>query len=271
MMIDYIILIYVDVIIHPCHSPPGSLINPFNSLTPGRPGCQFHFKTAIFNLVLLIGIFTSSKDNALRWMAWDLTDYKSTLVQVMAWCRQATSHYLSQCWPSSMSPYGVTRPQWVKWKRPLMLYFVVRAESIILMALMVLYLCWHESFVSKHFHDAASSSSPGVVELLSIALPQFIADGCNKILLYCSWHTAINENVHFVNNALAKKPGHILQCFQLRNEMNVSTKLKTHCLFTRLLQWQEPLDIYMQSNKLWKILTGLVYKLPLGFTVISDV
>ena len=36
----------------------------------------------------------------------------------MAWCRQATSHYLSQCWPSSMSPYGVTRPQWVNlsWK-----------------------------------------------------------------------------------------------------------------------------------------------------------
>ena len=32
----------------------------------------------------------------------------------MAWCRQATSHYLSQCWPRSMSPYGVTRPQWIK-------------------------------------------------------------------------------------------------------------------------------------------------------------
>ena len=47
-------------------------------------------------------------------MPWDLTDDKSTLVQVMAWCRQAPSHYLSQCWPSSMSPYGVTRPQWVK-------------------------------------------------------------------------------------------------------------------------------------------------------------
>ena len=82
-----------------------------NSLAPGRPRC--HFKTANFNLVLLIGIFTSSKDNALRWMPMDLTDDKSTLVQVMAWCRQATSHYLSQCWPSSMSPYGVTRSQWV--------------------------------------------------------------------------------------------------------------------------------------------------------------
>ena len=50
---------------------------------------------------------------ALRWMPLDLTNDKSTLVQVMAWCRQATSHYLSQCWPRFMSPYGVTRPQWV--------------------------------------------------------------------------------------------------------------------------------------------------------------
>ena len=40
-------------------------------------------------------------------------DHKSTLVQVMAWCRQARSHYLSQCWPKSLSPYDVTRPQWV--------------------------------------------------------------------------------------------------------------------------------------------------------------
>ena len=44
----------------------------------------------------------------------DLTDDKSTLVQVMAWSRQATSHYLDQCWPRSPTPYGVTRPQWVK-------------------------------------------------------------------------------------------------------------------------------------------------------------
>ena len=45
-------------------------------------------------------------------MSLDLTD-KSTLVQVMAWCSQATSHYLSQCWPSFLSPYGVTRPHCV--------------------------------------------------------------------------------------------------------------------------------------------------------------
>ena len=50
---------------------------------------------------------------AARWMPLDFTDDKSTLVQVMAWCRQATSHYLSHCWPRSLAPYGVTRPQWV--------------------------------------------------------------------------------------------------------------------------------------------------------------
>ena len=33
----------------------------------------------------------------------------------MAWDPQATSHYLNQCWPKSMSRYGVTMPQWVKW------------------------------------------------------------------------------------------------------------------------------------------------------------
>ena len=40
-------------------------------------------------------------------------DDKSTLVQVMAWCHQAVSHYLCQCWPRFVVPYGVTRPQWV--------------------------------------------------------------------------------------------------------------------------------------------------------------
>ena len=82
-----------------------------NSLAPGRSRCSF--ENVVFKLGLLICIFKSSYDNIVRWISQELT-YKSTLVQVMAWCRQATSHYLSQCWPRSMLPYGVTRPQWVK-------------------------------------------------------------------------------------------------------------------------------------------------------------
>ena len=85
----------------------------FNSLAPGRS--EYDSKNVIFNLDLLIGI-SRSYDNALRWMPLDLTDDKLTLVQVMAWCHQATSHNLSQCWLSSLSPYGVARPQWVKYQ-----------------------------------------------------------------------------------------------------------------------------------------------------------
>ena len=56
-------------------------------------GCDF--ENAIFNLVSLIGIFRSSYDNSLWWITWNVTDDKWTMVQVMAWCRQATSHYLN--------------------------------------------------------------------------------------------------------------------------------------------------------------------------------
>ena len=64
-------------------------------------------------------------------MSLDLTHDKSILVQVMAWCHQATSHYLSQCWPSSMLPYGVaTRPQVVNSSPPNAAYVSVNWVSI---------------------------------------------------------------------------------------------------------------------------------------------
>ena len=85
---------------------------PVNSLAPGkfewnfRYVCNFGTDFSDWLLRQLLWI-------ALIWMSLDFTDDQSTLVQVMAWCRQATSHYLSQCGPRSLSPYGVTRPQWV--------------------------------------------------------------------------------------------------------------------------------------------------------------
>ena len=82
-----------------------------NSLAPGR--FQFTFRQVIFKLILVNGGWGISYEIALRWMPLDFADDKSTLVQVMTWCLQATSHYLSQCWPRSLLPYGVIRPQWV--------------------------------------------------------------------------------------------------------------------------------------------------------------
>ena len=42
-------------------------------------------------------------------MAQNTFDYEPTLVQVMAWCHQAPSHYLKQCWPRSMCLCSITR------------------------------------------------------------------------------------------------------------------------------------------------------------------
>ena len=48
-----------------------------------------------------------------RWILQNTFDDKLTLVQVMAWCSQATNHYLCWCWSKYMSPYDVSRPQWM--------------------------------------------------------------------------------------------------------------------------------------------------------------
>ena len=82
-----------------------------NSLAPGK--FEWNFRYLIFQIILVIDGWVISCELALRWMPLDLIDDKSTLVLVMAWCRQAPSHYLSQCWPRSLSPNGITRPQWV--------------------------------------------------------------------------------------------------------------------------------------------------------------
>ena len=86
-------------------------IHSFNSLAPG--GFQINFRYVTFKLTLGNGGWGMSHEIVLRWMPLDLTDDMSTLLLLMAWCCQVTSHYLSQCWPISMSPNGVTRPKWV--------------------------------------------------------------------------------------------------------------------------------------------------------------
>ena len=96
--------------------PPLQRYISVNSLAPVR--FQFTIRKVIFKLTLVNGGWSISYEIALRWMPQDLTDDKSTLVQVMTWCRRAKSHYLCQCWPRSMSPNGVTRPQWVNTLRP---------------------------------------------------------------------------------------------------------------------------------------------------------
>ena len=83
-----------------------------NSLAPGR--FEVNFRQVIFKENLVNAGCGISCEIALRWIPLDLVEDKSTSVQAMAWCPQASSHCLSQCWSRYMSPYGVTRAQRVK-------------------------------------------------------------------------------------------------------------------------------------------------------------
>ena len=121
-----------------------SIVNwAINSLAPGR--FQFNIRKVIFKRTLVNGGWGISYEIALRWMSQDLTDDKSTLVQVMAWSRQATSHYLSQCWPRSMSLYGVTRPQWVKF---LMIFLTVQDSKFLVPC--DFWICGYSLFITYH-------------------------------------------------------------------------------------------------------------------------
>ena len=94
----------------PVKFPLAYIPSNIHSLAPGK--FEWHFRYLFFQIISVIdGGWGISWELVLRWMSLDLTDDKSTLVQVMAWCRQATSHYLSQWWHRSLSPYGVTRPR----------------------------------------------------------------------------------------------------------------------------------------------------------------
>ena len=73
----------------------------FNSLVLVR--CGSTFKSVISKHMLWVKFWGTPCELVLRSMPQNIFDEKSTLFQVMAWCYQATSHYLNQCWPRSKS------------------------------------------------------------------------------------------------------------------------------------------------------------------------
>ena len=67
-----------------------------------------HLNASFFKLIIRNSSLGTCCEIDLMSMPKSLTADLSILVQVMAWCRHTTSHCLSQYWPRSVSPYGVT-------------------------------------------------------------------------------------------------------------------------------------------------------------------
>ena len=90
--------------------PPVSIANMYpytwryilyiNSLAQWK--FEWNFRHVISKQIIVIDGWGICCEIALVWMSLDFSGDQSTLIQVMAWCRQAPSHYLSQCWLRSL-------------------------------------------------------------------------------------------------------------------------------------------------------------------------
>ena len=67
----------------------------------GLTHCHLRNMAIIFNVIFrnsfMIDVLNTSSKIALMWISQHLTDYKSTLVQVMTWWRHVAIHCLDQC------------------------------------------------------------------------------------------------------------------------------------------------------------------------------
>ena len=87
-----------------------------NSLSPVK--CGYDLECVNYEHNLGIYILSNQVNITLEWMPEDVVDNKSTSVPVIAWCREATSHYMNEFWLRTSKPYDVTRAQSVKCATP---------------------------------------------------------------------------------------------------------------------------------------------------------
>ena len=160
-------------------------------------------------------------------MPLDLTDDKSTLVQVMTWCRQATSHYLSQCWPRSMSPNGVIRLQWVNPLRPCNAYRYYWTQS----SLVQIMTC----FLVRHW---AITWTNGILSIGPL--------GTNFSEILIGIPTVSFKKMQFKMSSAERRPF----CLKKASEMSTETNIKIMFTFTSI--WQ--IGVQMTSGSAISIL-----------------
>ena len=89
-----------------------------NSMVPSRFDA---ISESMFQMKFLWNFLVKFLSGGCHWMG--TFDDKSTLVQVMAWCHLATSHYLRRCWPKSQTPYALYHQYGLSyWANPWCIY-----------------------------------------------------------------------------------------------------------------------------------------------------
>ena len=115
-------------------------------------------------------------------LPWDADNLKSTLVQITAWCGQATSHNLYQNWRRFMSSYSITRLQWVKGHKGNSMIVPVCANEVFIkdMEKMALWQWWLRHVLQFH-------AIPWIIHVIS---EKYVWYGSNafRILWPCQTH-----------------------------------------------------------------------------------
>ena len=89
-----------------------ALTSTVNTLRHGQNG--HNFRDDIFKRISMDGTFLLLLQFLPKCLRDDPIGNTSVLVQVKAWRRKATSHYLNQWWPNSVTHICVTRAQCIK-------------------------------------------------------------------------------------------------------------------------------------------------------------
>ena len=141
-------------------------------------------------------------------------DEKSALVKVIVLCHQAACHYLNQCWPSSMSPYGGTWP-----------WSVLFPQNLI--------------FVHTHFFDFEVNSYIAMVHRNQFH-KQFMSTSIKslkKIPSNLDYNYTIRSQYHTCHDSSTD-----IACAKLWLDQITIFHTKTTYIFTRFESWaQKPL------------------------------
>ena len=164
----------------------------------------------------------------------------------MTWCHQATSHYLSQCWPRSMSPCGVTRPQWVN-------LFTSEFGYI------NLFKIWNRNAANKvPFFKALV----GVLFLLKyqhslqVHVPVNKINTCIKTLLFSSSFMAGVTRQHLLGDRISKNKQHIKWTnFHHKKLQSTPNQGNTRCSWVMKLTWKWSTYYAVPSDRMMLQLT----------------
>ena len=133
----------------------------------------------------------------------DVNEFESPFVQpwVMAWCCLATSHhYLNQWWPTSVTPYDMTRLQWINPKLLYLQYISTGVTAVLHQATDIVKSTWYCHFSFVIADDLACTRLQGnskcVYQQLSV-LSQFRLTTQHSPEMFHTCNSLMHEMVKF--------------------------------------------------------------------------